>query len=79
MTPKRAFALRHTGSSFRSRNTGCFSRLGGVSSKMFSKVAFRLFAIESNGVPILHRIRRRRLVEQTGFEPLLAISDIQTT
>jgi hypothetical protein len=46
---------------------------------MFSKVAFRLFAIESNGVPILHRFRRRRLVEQTGFEPLLAISDIQTT
>jgi hypothetical protein len=53
--------------------------LGGVSSKMFSEVAFTLFAIEINGVPISHRFRRRRLEEQTGFEPLLAISDIQTT
>ena len=44
--PKRAFALRHNGSSFRSRNTEFFSRLGGVSSKMFSKVAFTLFATE---------------------------------
>src|SRR6267378_1036983 len=36
------------------------------------------YAIEINGVPISHRFRLRRLVEQTSFEPLLAISDIQT-
>src|SRR6267142_506892 len=36
------------------------------------------YAIEINGVPILHRLRGRQLVAWTGFEPLLAISGIQT-